>query len=279
MEQNFFRYIAVLILILTGTSCQKQGLELYNDDASKNDIYFLEKFNYAVNSTTADVMDNYRRRYISLGYTPVTVKDTVLAIYVRPTGGIAAVDRPFTLEVADSSTMKEGVDFDFVNKPFKISANSSRDSILIKIHRTAALQKDTLSLVLQLKANENFGINLPKKLSNSGRDGLFITEYIIDIDDITGKPAVWTDPFFKTYVPYYLGDYSRTKVLLFTQVIGMDPKEFTVVPALSADKGKLLDKIVTWCKYLNWWLGVEKQNGRIYYDENGAEIKLGTLIK
>ncbi|SHL13265.1 protein of unknown function [Chitinophaga jiangningensis] len=279
MQHKIFRSIAALILVVAGVSCEKQGLDLYDDQTAKNDIYFLEKFNYAAGSNSADIMDNYRRRYISLGYTPLGVKDTVIAIYVRPTGGRASADRTYTVEVADSSTMKEGVHFEFLNKPFKIAAENTRDSILIKFHRSPDFQKDTLMLALHLKANENFGINFPWKRSYNGRDSLNIIEYIIDMDDITGEPGVWSDPWFKTYVPYYLGKYSRTKVLLLTQVIGMDPKEFTVLPTTTADKGKLLDKIATWCKYLYWWLGVEKQNGRTYTDENGDPITFGTLIK
>ncbi|MBV7529848.1 DUF4843 domain-containing protein [Chitinophaga sp. sic0106] len=279
MERYIFRSIAVLICLIAAAACQKQDLDLYEDSTTGNDIYFLEKFNYAANSNSGDVMDNYRRRYITLGYTPLDVTDTVMAIYVRPTGGKYTTDRTYTVEVADSSTMKEGVHFEFLNKPFKLTANSTRDSILIKFHRSPDFQKDTLMLALHLKANENFGINFPWKRSINGRDSLNIIEYIIDMDDITGEPGIWSDTWFKPYVPFYLGKYSRTKVLLLTQVIGMDPKEFTVLPTTTADKSKLLDKIGTWCKYLYWWLGVEKQNGRNYTDENGDPITFGTLIK
>ncbi|MGX5819815.1 DUF4843 domain-containing protein [Chitinophaga lutea] len=264
-----------LCCLVFATGCTEKDLAIYEPATAGSSIYFADKFDGAVIGTS-DVMATYKLRQISLGYVRLELQDTLIALPVRFTGNAALQDREYSVEIDPASTMQQGKHFDFVDKHPVMKAGKFTDSLRIMMHRTPDMQLDTFSLTLHLRPNDNFGTALQWKKLPSGRDSLDVIRYDLAIDDVTGIPGAWTDALVKPYAKDYFGDYSRAKFLLMVQVIGMDPDVLAVMPAATADKYKVLDKIIVWGKYMAYWLGIEKQQNRIHYDENNAEITMGT---
>ncbi|WP_295124774.1 DUF4843 domain-containing protein [uncultured Chitinophaga sp.] len=249
-------------------SCEREKLDLYNQDKEGSSIYFKEKFD--------NLLDQYAplfiNKYITLGYTPLAVTDTIINIPVAFTGNVSDSDRVYKVVIDTSSTMIEGTDFVFV-KPFVMKANRVADSIQVKLLRNQRMRDTTLALNLTLEANEYFNINVPVKKNYAGNATRSIINYQVEANDITGKPFLWTSTTYKTYSEGYFGTYSKAKFLLMIDVLDIKIEVVTVEPVLPARFS--LDYFLIWSNYMVYWLGKEKAEGRIYYDEFGAEIKMG----
>lgn len=269
--KQLFLYCLLLPLLFTA-ACKEDKLDPFEPEESGSSIYFKDKF---LAATEDNGVALFKRRSISFGYTDLAIRDSILKLPVTFTGVAAAADRAYVVAVDPSSTLKEGTHFEFVSKTPVIRAGKYTDTLAIKLLRTVDLQQDTGSLNLLLKANEHFNIRMPFRKHTNGRDSLSIISYDLDIDDITGMPAAWNDLFLKTIMNGYFGEYSRAKLLLLLKVLEFDVAILTKLPTAMSDKYKIADKVAVWSRYMVFWLGVEKQAGRIYKDENGKEITMG----
>lgn len=208
-------YICVLAFVMMLNACRKDGLEVYNDEAAKNSIYFPK----------ADTINDLT---VSFGYSKSDVKDSILKIVVRAIGSPHQTDRTYNLTIPDSSTLKPGIDYDFLNKSFTIKAGKVADTLKIKLYRNAAMAKDSLFLYLDLKPNENFTNDyLYRPVTSNNKVYLkYYTRLKLKVDDIAGPPPFWTaGNTYYTSTIGYLGTFSSLKFQLLISRYNLDVQE------------------------------------------------------
>lgn len=208
-------YCCVLAFVMMLSACKKDTLNVYNDESAKNSIYFTKA------DTTNDVA-------VSFGYSKSNVKDSILKLVVRAIGSPYGSDRSYNLSIADSSTMKAGVDYDFLNKPFSIKAGKVADTLKLKLYRNASITKDSLFLYLDLKPNENFTNDYLTRLvtSNNKVYTKYYTRLKVKVDDIAGPPPFWTpgNTYYSSTIGY-LGNFSTLKFQLLISRYNLNVEE------------------------------------------------------
>nr|WP_199083200.1 DUF4843 domain-containing protein [Pedobacter sp. ASV19] len=255
--KKIFIYLCVLAVILLN-ACKKQGLKVYNDSESKNSIYF------AKTDTTNNVI-------FSFGYAKANVQDSTLNLLIRTIGSPFTVDRPYNLSIADSSTLKPGVDYEILNQPLRVKAGNVTDVLKIKFHRTAALAKDSAFLYLDLKPNENFTNSyLSKPVTiNNVTQLIYFTRLKIRVDDIAGPPEFWTpgNPSFKT-TSYLLGVFSTKKFQLLINQYNLDVNKITQPNWIKQDGNST--RISGWASGLKAYLNQMAAAGTPVYEADGT---------
>lgn len=248
--------VSLVALILLFTSCKKDGLQLYNQELSGSSVYFPE----AVGTTKSTAIV----KTVSFGYVGYSKKDSVLAIPVAVTGDSAATDRPLKLAVAASSTAVEGTHFSLLKSPV-IRAGKVADTVFLKLNRTVDMTAKQFEIDLVLQENQFFGIKMHDTTSN------YLT-YKVIVDDIAGKSYLWVNNV--RGVVSYFGDYSRRKVDLIIEVLQLDANLFYEPQNTSFFTAA---RLISFSRYMVYWLNKEAEQGRIYYDENGVRITMGSF--
>lgn len=207
-------YLSLLVTIGILGACQKEEVPFYDDSVAKNSIYF----------PLAHTINNIG---VSFGYSKNDVLDSTVRIVVRTIGSPVNNDRAYNLSIADSSTMKAGVDYEILND-LVIKSGKVADTLQIKFLRTQKIKKDSVFLYLDLKPNENFTNNFLSRDTTVG--GKTITKYYtrlkVKLDDIAGPPPFWTaGNSYYSYTIGYLGSYSTAKFQLLMTRYNLDVNE------------------------------------------------------
>ena len=236
-------------------SCSKKGLELYDEPTNGSSIYFKE----AIAAKSALI------RNISFGFVGYSITDSVVSIPVAVTGSPSDHDRPFQLKVTDSTTAIVNQHYTFLRPPV-IRAGMAVDTLLLKIHRTADMASNAYRLDLLLEQNSAFTTKL-------GDTSKIYLKYKVLMDDVAGVSYLWTTYARRAAVISYFGAYSRKKVDLMMEVLNLQPA-FFYDPAANTLTSTLL---LSYGRYMYYWLNKEAAAGHIYLDENSSEIKMGQL--
>lgn len=271
MKQKF--YLGVLILsIIWISSCRKRGLELFDDEANSNSIYFHQAIiRPQVGSGLRNTSDPTNYTNFSFGFLPISRLDTTLLIRVQSTGSIRNFDRPYVLVVADSSSMVRGVHYDILNNKFAIMAGKGQDTIKVKLYRNGQLRTKSFRLYLSLKSNENFSTVLSTLTGSTAAtvvDGGMIN-YMISADDMASKPSFWEASIC---TPFW-GPYSLKKLLLYAQVCNLD---LSVIAA----PGYILNytQMRAYARIMRTYLLDMQGRGTPVLEENGSPMVMGTAI-
>lgn len=210
---------AILLSIMAGvcllTACKKESIPLYDTSKSGSSIYF-------------PVTDNSSELYVSFGYAKTNVQDSSISFVVRAIGAPVNTDRPYRLQIADSSTMKPGIDYKFSEKTFVIRAGKIADTLHLQLLRTPKLTTDSLFLYLELLPNEHFTTaRLNTEVTTGGITATrYYTRLRITLDDIAGPPEFWNKSSnYYSFTASYLGDYSSLKFQWLINRYNLDVEE------------------------------------------------------
>jgi len=250
--------IDIFLLLLAALylqACKKKDLEVYDQGANGASIYFKEAINAKQNL----------RKTISFGFSGYSVHDSVVAIPIAVTGSPSLSDRVYQLRVTDSTTASPNTHYSFVH-PAVVRVGKVVDTLHIRIKRTADMSSKQYRLSLALEQNDMFNTKLNGNLSS-------YTTYDLLLDDMVGVSYLWTTYSRRTTILSYFGAYSRQKVNLMMEVLKIPP-EFFYDPAAKAPTST---QIVSYSRYMFYWLNKEAAEGRVYKDENGMEIQMGQL--
>lgn len=137
-----FIYALVIATLMVTTGCRTNNdLLMYSNDPG---VYFYA----GTNTTSGD----------TLGYNfilkPDSVKRDTIYLPLRIMGDTANRDRVVEIAVADSSTAKEGVDFEFGSK--LVRAGRYSDSIELYLLRTEDLKAKIKKLYLRIVPSKDF---------------------------------------------------------------------------------------------------------------------------
>lgn len=247
---------AFLVFLLVG--CKQAPLDLYDANPS---IYF-------VNSEESPGSQ------ISFGYTSGYVRDSLVTIAVRTTGAPVDYDRPYNLRVLDHSTLRAGVDYEFLNPNFSIPADAVTHYIRIRLLRTDAMALDTLGLYLEIFPNEYFSDELHSRVVGTGdqQEIRYYTKRYLLVDDIVGVPWFW-NPAGSPGAPIfigYLGQFSARKLQLMIGRFNLDPDEVTAVgyePPITM--------LLAWASGMQAYLNEMAENGTPVLEADGSAMVMG----
>lgn len=176
------------LLFLLG-SCEKHELDTYDHPAN---VYFhLED--------DADP-ENSRRDSIvyTFAYDMSKAQDTVF-IPVRLSGVRESRERQYRVAVEpDSSTAIAGTHYEALQPSYPLAADSGITFLPLVVYNTADLEENAVSLILKLRASDDFGIENPSLI----RAKVVVSAQL-------EQPTWWS---------MWLGAYSRTKHQLFLLV-------------------------------------------------------------
>lgn len=225
MRRAFNLIIPAALVLLLGVSCKKDTLTMYS--ASDN-IYF--NYTYQTTSGPTYYADSLN---VTFAFSPDTQQDSILRIPVAVTGVASSTDRSFNLAVDPGASAVANTDY-VLPSTFVVHAGRITDTILVTIHRTAALKAETRTFTLRLAANDQFKTQIRYRSRNSNDLG-----YIAAGDTsatqtfkVLVSDQLQAGPFWDSYA-YYFGDFSEKKVRLMSEIAGM-PLDFWNVDLYSS---------------------------------------------
>jgi hypothetical protein len=263
MRKNLI-YLSMLFSVLI-VACKKENIAVYNDESSKNSIYF----------PLADTTSNI---FVSFGYANATVKDSIVKIVVRAIGAAAKQDRPYELAIIDSTTtMLPGTNYEILNKPLSIKAGKVADTLKIKLNRTLVMRDHALRLYFDLIPNEHFTTTYFSKKENNG-DVKYFTRLNIKADDIAGAPEFWlAGSSYYSYTFGYLGTFSTLKFQLLLSRYNLNVNEL-IKPGWFLLNGNYR-RISGWALGLKAYLNQMAAVGTPVYEVDGVTLmKMGANV-
>lgn len=165
-------------------SCSKNEQLMYNEAPS---IY---------------VYNNVDSSVFTFATVPVNVVEDTINVEFRIIGTPSSADRTIKLEPRAGATAKAG--YHYKVGPAIVKANADSTIVPIYLYRRAGLKDSTVSVILDVKENEDF------KLGYLGR-----LRYKVSISDILSKPTIWDS----AWSPYF-GSYSQVKFRFLLEATG-----------------------------------------------------------
>lgn len=242
------------LIILSG-SCKKDALPVYDGE---NSIYFYNPYYGYSLIYQYDVRDSSS---IYLGY---NTTDSLLKICVKCLGPSQSADRPYELVTdVDSTTAKEGTDYTLTTRQ-QIPANSVTDTIRL-LFKNRQLTGSTLTLLLRLKANNNF--ELPLENARGGYNNQYTWQpYRFKINVIYDAPK----PYYWDANQDYLGVYSAEKIRLMISYFKL-PLNTILNNGIVYNTQKVRTDAAAFKKYLQ----KEAAAGHIIREADGSPMQMG----
>ena len=265
--KNILSYICLGMFLLF--SCKEEALTTYENAISKNPIYFAE----------AKELNNFKA--VSFGYEKPAVVDSVVTFIVRAIGVPENHDRPYDLTIADSSTLKSGIEYEILNKPLSIKAGKVADTLKIKLLRATTLRNQTSYLYMDLKPNNNFTNDflIYTKTSNGVTTTGYHTRMTLKVDDIAGPPPFWTlgNTYYNSTVGYF-GTFSRLKFQLLITYYNLDVDQVVAPNWYTTDNNGR--RFSGWANGLKAYLTRMAAAGTPVYEEDGVTLmKMGVYAQ
>lgn len=250
-------------------SCKQEPLELFS---GKNAIYFQ---GVILKNNIYEPKDNGN---FSFGYMDPTEKNAVYSIIVASMGSVQTSDRPYKLSIDPSSDLKEGRDFEFMDRSFTIKGGQVNDTLFLVLNRTAELKEKNLTVFLQLEDNANFTTVMNSQLIGTGANEQtkYFNKFTFWANDIAGTPWFWdaTQTTTAGIITGYLGKFSGKKLKLLVERYGLDLDEITAIgyqPSVSS--------IFAWAYGLKSYFEEMQASGTPVLDEDGLPMTVGVYLQ
>lgn len=142
---------AMLALVTVMTGCEKELM----DYEGKDGLYFDSQWGASWGDTTVWA----HQIYTLVAFGSSNSDELVGRVKVAVAGSVKDYDRPFNLVVvADSTTAKQGEEFEFLKDRFFIPAGMNHTYVEILFHKTERMSDETFQLQLALQPNEHFDL-------------------------------------------------------------------------------------------------------------------------
>ena len=195
---------------------------------------------------------------VSFFHFPEGTNDIEIPLVVCLSGHLLTEDITFELKaVTEECTGKEGEEFTldpsytFKSTTVGEDAEDIRDTISLKVHRTAKMATAPVRIVVELVPNDKVNVGQYER-----------RRAIISVSTLVSPPEWWNDDVTE----YLLGKYSDKKFTLFMAHIDKKGEMSKVLINESPDRAKQL------CLEFKQWL--LDQNPRIYDDENNEYMQV-----
>lgn len=250
-------------------SCKQDTLELYSGVKA---IYFQGAV------IRNNIYEPVEKDNFSFGYMDPSVRSTIYPIIIAAMGSIEIADRPYKLTIDPSSDLKEGRDFEFMDRSFTIKGGQVIDTVFLVLNRTVELKEKNLTLYLQLENNEYFTTVMNTHTTGTGENQniRYFTKFTFWANDIAGIPWFW-DPSQSSsgaIINAYLGKFSAKKLRLLIDRYGLDLEEITAInykPAVSS--------VLAWALGLKSYFDEMQALGTPVLDDDGLPMKVGVNLQ
>lgn len=252
MKKIIYSLCATLMVML-GLSCEKP-LETYS---GKPSIYFNEA------GRLPAFQGEVLRDSTNVSFSLAKSKDSIINMVITATGAKSTEDRPYKLVINPNSTAVEGIHYQFLSSNFSIKKNKTLDTVKIKFFRTVDMQTTNFLLNFDLQENENFATLMNKKTINTAGKIHSFVNYRWFVNDIIKRPGRWFDG--------YLGIFSRKKLQLMVEILGVDPARL--------DTSVSLAETQAYGKFMQRYLNDQRVAGNTILEEDGSVMIMGSLVQ
>ncbi|SFG92062.1 DUF4843 domain-containing protein [Pedobacter insulae] len=252
MKKIIYTLCAIMTVML-GLSCEKP-LETYS---GKSSIYFNEAGRLPVYSGEP-IKDS-----TNLSFSLAKSKDSIINMVIAATGATSDVDRTYKLVINPSSTAIEGKHYEFLTRDFSIKKSKTLDTVKIKFFRTMDMQATNFLLSFDLEENESFATLMSYKTINSAGKIHSFVNYRWFVNDIIKRPGRWLD--------VYLGTFSRKKLFLMVEVLGVDP--------IKLDSSVSIAETLAYGKFMQRYLNDQRAAGNTILEEDGSAMIMGSAAQ
>ncbi|MGX5821030.1 DUF4843 domain-containing protein [Chitinophaga lutea] len=200
------KILSGILAILALQSCTEKGLDTFTEGPS---IYF-----YRAGTPESGAAPATDSLFYSFSYGTAGQQEYELPVYLSVLGRLGATEQPYKLEVVDSmTTAVEGEDY-VLEDDGTFAPGINRDSVIVRMLRSANLRKETRKLTLRLLANETFDINMTTRMLVLTNKRINFNTCTVYFNDIDAPPPFWPTAFF--------GKYSKKKLQLLSTTFGFD---------------------------------------------------------
>lgn len=245
--------LCAITLVMLGIACKKP-LETYS---GKPSIYFNDSGRLPAYSGEP-IKDS-----TNLSFSLAKSKDSIINMVITSTGAKSTEDRPYKLLINAASTAIEGKHYEILTKNFSIKKNKTLDTVKIKFFRTADMQSSNFLLSFDLKENENFVTIMNNKVVNSAGKLQSFVSYRWFVNDIIKKPGRWQDT--------YLGTFSRKKLFLMVEVLGVDPARL--------DNAVSIAEVLAYGSFMQRYLNDQRAAGNTILEDDGSVMIMGASVQ
>lgn len=242
--------IICLVTIALLFSCNKE-LQKFED---KPIIYFNEAGRSP--SYSGEVLTDSTIVSFSLS----KAQDSIVNMVVTSIGAPQNQDRPYTMLINPVSNAVAGKHYEILNPNFIIKRNQQADTVKIKFYRIPEMQNGSFLLSFDLQDNEHFAASMRDKVLNkiTGKKISYVN-YRWYANDIIKRPGRWWDGA--------LGVFTRKKLFLMVDVLGIDPAYLDTTASLSES--------TAYGKFMQRYLNEQYNTGNIIYEEDGTIMVMG----
>lgn len=207
-----------------------------------------------------------------INFSSVMGNDTVLPIRIRVMGNVTDYDRSVSFRiVSQESTVKEGEDYEGFNQNPLIPAHERQVEIPCRFIKTEKLAKEklTLSMVLELQANNDFALPLPwwqpfGDIYGSRTDSVNVIRHVILISNEVRIPGWWPVECW--------GNWSIKKFEIMCELFHMTWEDFNKMNRGDEVRARIMGQ------NLDKYLKEREKDGKTIYedepDENGDLVKM-----
>ena len=161
-----------------------------------------------------------------------------------------------TLEATAGATAIPGRDYELTDA-LVFRTDSLTDTLYLKIYRSAAMEKDTLRLILKLRQRLEW---------KGGENETYTDSLFIFISDVLAEPSFWA-----SRINYY-GPVSANKLRVLLRLF---PEEVAIEVAY----GSLNNSAITWSGRFAAYLKEKESAGTPVLEEDGTLMKAGPLTQ
>lgn len=205
-QKNYILLIVFSLVTVLLAACAKDQRLMYQQDPR---IYFYES-------------QVYRDSLIyTFGVQPVDKQKDTAFLIVRIMGMAAPYDREVHLIAVDSSTAKQGRDYDF--GPLFVRAGRYQDTLPVYLYKTAAMQDSVFTLYLKIGASKDFKPRFQE--DSTSVSGSSLQNYKISITDQLTQPTRWA-----SYASWF-GAFTKIKFQFMIVSTGKTDWESSIFPA------------------------------------------------
>jgi len=240
------RIIYIILALALLSSCQERTPAPFQDITG---VYFN---NTAGSMAVTDSLD--------VTFVYEAGDEVEIPVKVQLLGRAAEVDRPLDI-VVNTDNAYEGTDYVLPDNPVLPAGASSTDYV-VTLRRTDALKSQRKMILLQIRANEHFGLPVTHIVQVS--DTVSTLEYRIYFSDMfTKAPAAWDENL--------IGEFTQQKFELICKVLGIDPGDFNDPGLITL--AKLLYISAEMTDYVEG--EVERKNAGKVYDKDAFDPLTG----
>ena len=241
-----FIYICALAVCV---SCYSE-IDTYHGEAG---VYFAMR--EKVSTVNVDTL--YRERS-SLPFIVTEKPDSIFDLRVKILGVVSEKDRQVSVRVVEEASTVTSEDYEPLETSYTLKAGDVYGVIPIHFHKTASLEGEERSLVVELVENNDFTLPI-KRWRNSS------TEYV----DVVRHTIVISNKYVQLpgYRTGHFGAFSEKKMKLILELSGMKLNDFNTALSITLTKsiGQTLDR----------YLAEMKAKGTPVYEDDGTLMTSG----